>query len=209
VHLFDAHERYEEHPGIRFGKGKMGAYDGEIAFVDQQLGALAKAIAESPRANRTALVVHGSHGEGFAEHGVNGHGSELYDEMIRVPLILVLPGGKPSRYGSGAVSTLDVAPTVLALGGADSDGVAGVSLLPLVTDPAKKHGSVYARTRKRSAVIDWPIELLTIERKHERTFLFDLGADPGPTKDLSSERPDAVTHLLEVRRALEQATQKE
>src|SRR6185295_13270517 len=86
VHLFDAHERYLEHPGIKLGKGKVGLYDGEVAFVDKQLGELVAGLGQSPRAVHAAWIVHGSQGEGFGEHGEDGHGREVYDEALRVPL---------------------------------------------------------------------------------------------------------------------------
>jgi len=138
IHLFDAHERYLEHEGPRLGPGQTGLYDGEIAFVDKQVGQIWKAVEGSPRAANVAWIVHGSHGEGMNEHGEKGHGLALYDEMIRVPLIVVPPAASrgpanASRYGAGAVSTLDIAPTVLALagGGAPDPGFQGESLLPL------------------------------------------------------------------------------
>ena len=204
VHLFDAHERYLEHAGIRFGRGKSGAYDGEIAFVDRQLGALMDAVAESPRAGRAAWIVHGSHGEAFSEHAFVGHSGELYEEVIRVPLIIALPGEgggapreKSARYEVDAVSTLDIAPTALALGGAPADGIAGMSLVPIASgDLGKRHGPIYIRSAKRAVVIDWPLKLMKIERaRKDRLLLFDLGADPGELSDLTATRGDDLPRL--------------
>jgi arylsulfatase A-like enzyme len=198
VHLFDAHDKYLEHEGTRFGKGPEALYDGEIAFVDKQLGQLAAAVARGPRSGRVAWIVHGSHGEGFGEHGDKGHGAELYDEMIRVPLVVALPGGKPGRYEAGAVSTLDVAPTVLALGGAPAEGVSGVSLLPaarLEVEPVRR-APVFARGSKRATLIEWPLKLMVIERKRSnRLLLFDLAADPRETKDILADRADDAARL--------------
>ncbi|WP_272458580.1 sulfatase-like hydrolase/transferase [Polyangium jinanense] len=201
IHLFDAHERYLEHAGLRFGRGQEGLYDGEIAFVDKQIGQIAAFVSKWSRASRVAWIVHGSHGEGFDEHGDKGHGSSLYEEMIRVPLVVALPGGRPGRYGDGAVSTLDVAPTVLALGNAPLDGVSGVSLLPYarLEPSAARRPPVLAYASKRVALIDWPLKLMVIERKKQnRNFLFDLGADPRETKDLSEGRPDDVARLVKL-----------
>ena len=198
VHLFDAHEKYQEHAGKRFGRGPSGLYDGEIAFVDKQIGQIAAFLAKWNRSRPLAWVVHGSHGEGFGEHATKGHGTELYEEMLRVPLVVVLPEGKPGRYDAGAVTTLDVAPTVLAIAGAPADGIAGVSLLPYARlDPAApRHAPVVAHGPKRAAVIDWPLKLIAQERKKQnRNFLFDLAIDPREAKDLSEERADDVTRL--------------
>lgn len=209
VHLFDAHERYLDHPGIRFGKGKAGLYDGEVAFVDKQLGELMAAVAASPRAARTAWVVHGSQGEGLGEHDESGHGKEVYDEAIRVPLVVALPPGeaaKPGRYEAAAVSTLDLGATVVDLSGAEAGGVSGVSLLPIVRgDLTSRRGPVYARTQKKAALIDWPLKLMVMERrKADRLFLFDLSKDPDEKNDLSQERAEDTKRLGALRATFEE-----
>jgi choline-sulfatase len=213
VHLFDAHERYLEHAGIKFGRGKSGAYDGEIAFVDRQLGALIDAVAASPRAARAAWIVHGSNGEAFSEHGFVGHGGELYEEVIRVPLVIALPGGVPggaaegkgARYDIDAVSTLDIAPTALALAGAPAEGVVGMSLVPILSgDLGRRHGPVYIRSTKRAVVIDWPLKLMKVERaRADRLLLFDLGADRGETRDLTATRGEDLQRLGQLLEKLE------
>ncbi len=207
IHLFDAHERYLEHPGIHF-KGKTAAYDGEVAFVDQKLGELVAAIEGGPRGSRVAWVVHGSQGEGFDEHDFRGHAGEVYDEALRVPLVIAAPGGKPGRYDRAAVSVLDVAATVVEMAGAAADGLAGTSLAPVVRgDFARGHPPVYARSQRRVALIDWPLKLMVFERKQgSRLFLFDLGADPGEKEDLSMTRPADVDRLRKVRAGIENAS---
>lgn len=205
VHLFDAHERYLDHPGIHFGKGRTAAYDGEIAFVDRQMGALLDAVARGPRAGRTAFIVHGSQGEGLGEHDAVGHGAELYEEVLRVPMVISLPqGGRGGRYAH-PVSTIDLAPTVLALGGAPAEGVEGEPLVAIASgDLAAAHGPVFARGARRVAIIDGPLKLLVVERKRrDRILLFDLAADPGELRDLSDARPDELQRMLEKRGAFE------
>ncbi|WP_437533092.1 sulfatase-like hydrolase/transferase [Sorangium sp. So ce726] len=208
LHLFDAHERYLAHPGIRFGAGRTAAYDGEIAYVDQQLGALLDAVARGPRAGRTAVIVHGSQGEGLGEHGPVGHGVELYEEAIRVPLVIALPGAAPGRYPH-PVSTVDIAPTVLDVGGAEATAVEGASLAAIATGAERApRGPVFARTARRSAVVDGQLKLLVIERKkRDRLLLFDLGSDPRETRDLSGERLDDLGRLRQKLSAFESPSQ--
>jgi choline-sulfatase len=210
VHLFDAHERYLAHPGVNFGRGRAGAYDGEVAFVDKQLGEIWAAIAAGPRALRASLIVHGSHGEGFSEHDFKGHGAELYDEVLRVPLVIVTQDSealKPGRYAEGSVSSLDLAPSILELAGAESDGIEGTSLLPILRgDFTRRPALVYARSHRRAALIDWPLKLMVFERKkNDRFLLFDLAADPGERQDLSSSRPEDLGRLLKARSTFESA----
>jgi choline-sulfatase len=205
VHLFDAHERYLEHAGIDFGKSKSGLYDGEIAFVDARLGEIWDAVAATGRGKDTAWVVHGSHGEGLAEHEFWGHGRELYEEAVWVPLVVVTPGlERGATVGGAAVSTGDIPSTLLALAGADSAGVEGSSLTPMVRwargraaeeaavlPDEVRRGPVYIRAPRRAVLIDWPLKLMRKfrdEGKEPRHLLFDLAADPGEKSDLSKER---------------------
>jgi arylsulfatase A-like enzyme len=205
VHLFDAHDRYLEHPGNHFGKGKTALYDGEIAYVDQKLGELMAGIAAGPRAAKVAWIVHGSQGEGFGEHDFHGHPGDVYDEVLRVPLVIALPDAKPGRYGADAVSVLDVPATVADLAGAAADGFAGASLVPVARgDFARPHGPVYARTVKKVALIAWPLKLMVLEkRKAERLLLFDLAADPGEKEDVGKGRFADLERLQQHRAAFE------
>ena len=206
VHLFDAHEKYLEHPGIHI-RSEHSAYDGEVAFVDKQLGELVAAIGGGSRGSRVAWIVHGSQGEGFEEHWVRGHAVEVYDEMLRVPLVVALPGARPGRYEKAAVSILDVAATVADLAGAAADGFAGVSLAPIARgDWAREHPPVYSRSQRRVALIEWPLKLMVFEkRKADRLFLFDLEKDPGEKEDLSMSRIADVERLQKVRAGVESA----
>ena len=205
VHLFDAHDRYLPHPGHDFGGTGSGLYDGEIAFVDRQLEGLVEAVAGSSRGGSTAFVVHGSHGEGWGEHGVEGHGADLWEAQIRVPLVVSVPGAAPGRYTRGAVSTADVAPTVLELAGAPADEVEGRSLAAIARGALDTPGQpVFARARRRAAVVDWPLKLLVHVRKgKDRHILFDLASDPGEEKDLSESRRDDLVRLVALHEKLE------
>jgi arylsulfatase A-like enzyme len=118
--------------------------------------------------------------------------------MLRVPLVVVLPNGKPGRYDAGAVTTLDVAKTVLAIGDAPAEEVMGVSLVPYAhfDSAAPRHAPIFAYGPKRAALIDWPLKIIVQERKKQnRNFLFDLAIDPQEGKDLSAEHADDVTRL--------------
>jgi hypothetical protein len=204
VHLFDAHERYLEHPGIKF-KGKTAAYDGEIAFVDKLVGELVDTIGKGPRGARVAWFVHGSQGEGFNEHDFHGHAGDVYEEALRVPLVIALPGEKPGRYEKAAVSVIDVPATIVDLAGAAADGLAGTSLASIARgELSAARAPVYSRSQKKAALIDWPFKLIVFEkRKNDRLFLFDLSGDPGEKEDLSHSRPADVARLDKIRAGIE------
>ena len=92
-------------------RNAMDVYDGEIRYMDAQVGRLLAALAERDRWDRTCVVVVGDHGEGLGQHGVAGHGF-TWDEQIHAPLIVRVPGTPAGRV-EAVVSTVDVLPTVL------------------------------------------------------------------------------------------------
>ncbi|OLC53672.1 MAG: hypothetical protein AUH92_05450 [Acidobacteria bacterium 13_1_40CM_4_69_4] len=124
-------------------------YDGEIRFVDDQIGRLLDGLVATGRAPRSWVVVTADHGEEFKDHGSMGHGRRLYEETIRVPLIIgrvavagraAGPGDVPGPDGIVAgsrvavpVSGIDLFPTMAALAGAAAPGgLQGTSLVPLL-----------------------------------------------------------------------------
>ncbi len=195
VQLFDAHEQYRRHDGFDFGRGEIGAYDSEIGFTDKQLGDLMAAVEAKLGAN-VAWAVHGSQGEGFDEHDSKGHGTELYEESVRVPLVIALPSQPALKVAGVAVSTSELGRTVLDLAGASQEGLVGRSLLGAARGGALAPEPLVLAGSKRRAVIDPPLKLIARERKgKERLLLFDLSEDPKEQKDLSEARPKDLARL--------------
>ena len=114
AHFTDPHAEYVKHAGFDFGNDAKGKYLGEVAFVDAQIGRVLAAIADNPIAQRTAIIVTSDHGEAFGEHGMLRHGFELWEPLIRVPLIVYVPGLTP-RIVDMRRSLIDLVPTVLEL----------------------------------------------------------------------------------------------
>jgi arylsulfatase A-like enzyme/Tfp pilus assembly protein PilF len=102
VHLYDAHAPYAPPQPYPL------TYDGEIAYVDAQVGRLLSAIDR----NRTIVVIAGDHGEALGEHGEPTHGLLLYEPTLRVPLIIAGAALEP-RTNREAVSLADLAPTLV------------------------------------------------------------------------------------------------
>lgn len=127
VHYFDPHEEYR--PPTRFTElgGPTRLYDGEIAFVDEQLGRLLAALPAG-----TAVAVAGDHGEMLGEHGEATHGLLPFAGARRVPLLLAGPGVPAGAVEECLVRTVDLAPTLLAFAGAaPPPALDGSPLLPL------------------------------------------------------------------------------
>lgn len=110
-------------------------YDTEIRVADTELQRLFDELAALGFLDRTIVVFTSDHGENFAEHGDTGHGFNLYESVMRVPLMIRAPGITAPRYVATPVQTIDIAPTLLELVGAPPlPSTAGRSLLPLLLD---------------------------------------------------------------------------
>jgi UTP--glucose-1-phosphate uridylyltransferase len=131
THFLDPHDKYVMHPEFPVtSTGVRAAYDTEVAFTDRVVGRVLDAIAAAPYADRTAIIVTADHGEALGEHGVQRHGFSTYDEEMRVPLIVYVPGRAPARVDAPR-STIDLAPTIAELFGVEAPEIwRGRSLVP-------------------------------------------------------------------------------
>jgi arylsulfatase A-like enzyme len=178
-------------------------YDGNLAYADQEVGALRKALEDAGLWDRTVLIIGADHGEALFEHGWIGHNVQLFEESARVPLVVRFPPalGLQGRRVAGLVDLLDLAPTIADLFGVMGQGGSGRefqgrSLLPVVAGAAGKP-AVLTRTiwdRPRYGIFDGRLKLMFDTRTGERA-LYDLQADPGETRDLARERPIAADYL--------------
>jgi arylsulfatase A-like enzyme len=96
----------------------LALYDGEIRLVDDHLAKLRGTLNELGVADRTIIVVTSDHGDEFFEHGRKGHHRTLYDEILRVPLVIYVPGVKAvTPVLEMETSIIDIMPTLLSLVG--------------------------------------------------------------------------------------------
>jgi arylsulfatase A-like enzyme len=103
-------------PAVRGEVSRADRYDTEIAFADYHLARLLRAIDADPRLRANTLVVFAAdHGESLGEHGYWGHGRNLYEQTLRIPLGLAWPGHLRAGTVTAPADILDVAPTVLGL----------------------------------------------------------------------------------------------
>jgi arylsulfatase A-like enzyme len=108
VHLYDPHRPYDPPEPYASTYGH-NPYVGEIAFADAQIGRLLEALERRARLDRTVVVVAGDHGESLGERGERDHGVLIYENVLRVPLIVRGPGLAPRRVGE-VVRLTDVMP---------------------------------------------------------------------------------------------------
>ena len=165
------------------------------------MGEIADALA--PRlASDTYLVITSDHGEGLGERGLYGHARKIYDENVRIPLIVLGPGLGPGVVAD-PVSTVDVLPTLLDLARVSPPrGLDGTSLVPWLTDPAGAGSTrpvvtvsrFYGDQRPSVAVTEGRFKLLV--DSDGSLSLFDLDADPGETADVAGAHSDVTARLL-------------
>ncbi len=179
-------------------------YDEEVAWADRQLGDLHRLLADHGLLETTLLVVTADHGESFLEHGHLRHCRSVYDEELRVPLLVRLPGGTDGAAGTRVeepVALLDVAPTLLDYAGAldPAGGWVGRSLRPWLEgrdgEAAGGVGDVTASTGTRRALVAGRFKLIH-DLAGGDTRLFDLRSDPGEERNLAARRPQVTADLL-------------
>ncbi len=206
VHYLEPHEPYLAHPEHDFGGDAVDRYDGEIASVDAHLGRLMAALESAGVADRTVVVYTSDHGEEFGEHGRRYHGKQLFDESVRVPLVIHVPGAPATRVET-PVSAADVTPTIANLLGLDPGPDHGArSHVGRLTGapPSDAPRRVFTecirngeRPRARQVgLVEWPFKaIVDLERGHER--LFDLASDPEEKTDLRLEKPAIFARMAD------------
>jgi membrane-anchored protein YejM (alkaline phosphatase superfamily) len=191
AHFMDPHDIYRSHDGIDYGKEPRDRYDGEVQYTDQYVGKLLDFIAQQSWADKTAIIVTADHGEAFGEHGRTRHGFELWEPLVRVPLMFYFPGAEPKHIDQPR-SGLDVAQTIMALLGVAPDpSMEGVPLLNEAYGAAPDSHDVYvdlpmtSNNPKRRALIRGDKKLLCFDTD-QICRLFDLSTDPTEDKPITS-----------------------
>ena len=197
AHLYDPHRPYD--PPEPFQSATPDPYIGEVAFADSQIGRLLATLETQGLLDRTIVAVVGDHGESLGEHGESDHGIFLYEGVLRVPLMIRVPGGPTGRVPE-VVRLTDVMPTVLELAGVTVPPVDGVSLVDLMT--GRRRGlelegyseslyprrfgwsALYALRDNRYKFIDAP-----------KPELYDLVRDPFEERNIIEERPGVAAAM--------------
>ena len=202
VHLFEPHSTYMEHEGFRYTEhgtaGLAQKYDYEIAFEDALIGQLLDALDTTGLARTTTVIVMADHGEAFGVHMSGGkpaffHGDTLYRELIHVPLMFRVPGGKPCQRDD-VVQLIDMAPTITALFGVAAPGSwQGRSLVPALACQPLDPRPAFSELQPAP---EWDHEaksMVTADGKHHVYYrisdskweIYDLDHDPDEKSNLA------------------------
>ena len=204
LHYMDTHKPYhtrEPWSDASAPDPDLARYDSAIGYVDTQIEELYRALGWQ---ERTLLILLADHGEEFGDHGGSGHGNQVYNELMRVPLVFWWPGVIGPRRIQDNVSNVDVLPTLEELlgGAAPRTPVAGESLAPLLEGRPMPARTLFAMRRaeldelqrERMAAIrdSWKYILSLPEQQEE---LYDTHRDPGEKHDLIARSPEVAARL--------------
>ncbi len=198
-------------------------YDGEIAYTDEVVGNFLNELEQTKVLDSTVVVIFSDHGEEFWEHGNVQHGKTLYDEVLRVPLIVRLAG---QRHATGRVkrevSLTDLYATVIEILGIDHDCPPdSMSLLPLMDgeepDGRYDRKTVLSEIREVRPDIyflfrggDRPLEMFMMRsvrtddekyissEKWQAEEFYDLRADPGETQNIAAQDQSRLQRYREL-----------
>ncbi|MBN2529788.1 MAG: sulfatase [Deltaproteobacteria bacterium] len=127
----------------------VAAYDDEVRYFDRQLGELMKTLKKMDIADKTAIVVTGDHGEMFGEHGCYTHAYHMWEEALRVPLIIYLPWSKTDGLMSSELTThVDIMPTLLSLAkipNRNANQLHGRSIFNIIGDDQTGHRTHFSQ----------------------------------------------------------------
>jgi arylsulfatase A-like enzyme len=205
-------------------------YDGAILYTDDNLGRLLKGLDDLGVAGSTVVAVTGDHGEALGEHGLHfTHDFTLYDEVLRVPLVIRGPSVARGAVVDQQVRLMDLTPTLLELAGVQRiTTVDGVSLVPLLRGGTLPFLDAYAENAPQRPQFPeqkrvyfpgnrgkW--RMLRTERfklikiphpDGDRLELYDLMDDPSETRNRFEELAGETARLLPLLDALLAADQK-
>jgi arylsulfatase A-like enzyme/Tfp pilus assembly protein PilF len=180
VHLFDAHAPYGT------------SYNDAIARTDHAVGAVLSALRSQRLFDDAIIVVVADHGESLGAHGEDTHGIFLYDETVRVPLLLKLPQNQlANTQVKGRVRLLDVAPSILEAAGIPVPSqMQGQSLLRIAKSSPDADQPVYSRSDFAHDAFGWSVieswrAGKSLYIRAPKPELYDLNSDPGATHNLA------------------------
>lgn len=242
LHYFDPHHEYQDHPDYPYGdeyttriqngfillnlqakrhllqpsdiEFMVALYDGEIAHTDKAIGRILRYLQQHQLDQSTAVIVVADHGEEFMEHGSLGHLGSLYEELVRVPLFMVLPGFEHSKsVVDTVVETRSIFSTILAyLGIEHSQGTHPQSLLGLMrSSPTERHtaageqkaytsvwlpdASQFSGNRVMLSALRTNPWKLIIDHYMGTQLLFNLVEDPQERMDRSKQEPETFREM--------------
>jgi arylsulfatase A-like enzyme len=200
-HFLDPHYDYYKHPGHPdYGNARRDVYDNEVHFTDHWVGDLIEWIGQQSWGSQTAIIVTADHGEGFGEHNPFRHAYEIWEALVRVPLIIHVPGSPPRRIETPR-GHIDLAPTIADLMAIEStDPWRGKSLLPEIFGGRVEPRPVIVDLPRcdlmdrRRALVDGNYKLISFG-DDARFSLYNVAEDFREERELSKSEPAELERM--------------
>ncbi len=187
-----------------------GLYDGEIAYTDHHIGQLFDEIKRLGMWTSSTIVILSDHGEEFQDHGSMHHIRTLYEEVLKVPMMIKLQGGrKPGQRPiiSERVQTFDIGPTLLELSGVKIPKTfEASSLVPLLRRSGKDR-PIFARTRRHESdqvtlIYQDHKMIVPFSKQSRKIELYDINLDPEEKNSVAEQNKGRVQKLGKMIRRL-------
>jgi choline-sulfatase len=205
-HFTDPHDQYIRHEMCPddWGKKNRDRYDCEIYFTDHYVGELLDWARTQPWFERTAIIVSSDHGELFGEHGQYKHAFRIWDGLVKVPAIFVVPGAEP-RHIAARRTHIDLAPTIMDLMGLKPlPQFEGKTMVPEIfgAEPDNREPIVLELVEDTNnphyrAIIKGDYKLI-VEGGGWNYQLFNLARDPGEENDLAEQEKGKLKEMKEL-----------
>ena len=202
IHLYDPHTPYAA-PASFKAQFTQRPYDGELAYVDSEIGRLLGVLNKLGAADNTIVVAIADHGEALGDHGEEEHGIFLYEAVARIPFIIKLP--RAERAGTNVseqVRAIDLMPTLLELTGVrTTERVDGESLVALIRGNARRDPPpAFLETWYPQLHFGWSrLRALRVgEWKYidaPKPELYDLRTDRDERRNVIAERSSVATRM--------------
>ena len=204
VHYGDVHSPYLLHKNFKnFGRNRIGKYDSEVAFTDHHIDRLIRGLKKRKLMENTIVIITSDHGEGLdkkKDHGSLYHGPNLYDEVVRVPLIIFGKGIKPGRYKT-PVSLIDIFPTLAEIIEFNpEEKQRGVSLVPFLRGKTLAHPPVFFekhmdRAPHQKGMLLWPYKVIK-NLQYNQIRIYNIETDPKELVNLVDSLPQKKRNEL-------------
>ncbi len=166
----------------------VNAYDAEIRALDDELGLFFRKLKNEGVYDNSIIIITADHGESFLEHGKFDHGNGLYDEVLRVPLIIRFPKMQYAGVVDTPVQMIDILPTLLDYLNIEKSGeISGHSLMKTLGEGnGREEYPIYSEWEELIMVRKGNLKMI-YDRELDKAELYDLKNDPGEQNDLSTQ----------------------
>jgi arylsulfatase A-like enzyme len=214
MHMMDVHEYLYDEETALFGFHYSDIYDNSIRWTDSELEVLFEFLAANGFAENTLVVITADHGEGFSEHGFEGHAKSLYREMTEIPLLMFFPFRlEPGVVVESRTRNVDVWPTIFDLLGVEAPPSDGRSRVPDMVASARGEatdgagelsfahldqtwGQPTGSPTPTVAVSEGTLRYVrSMQQGQKIEQLYDAAGDPKETRDHARDHADTVERL--------------